>query len=90
MPVVAICSWPSHSAITLVSMPGVEEPHGSGVSQGVHGDVFAGQAGAGGGGCGEVDGEPVPDRVGGHRLTVGSREEGLSGPGCAFVEVGGE
>jgi hypothetical protein len=41
MLVVVICSWPSESAMTVVSS-GVKQPHRRGVPQGVGGDVFAG------------------------------------------------
>ena len=69
---------------------GVGEPHRGGVSQGVHRDVFAGQAWAIGRRGLEVNRESVGDRVGGHRRSGGAGEQCMPGFGRAFVEVGGE
>lgn len=50
---------PSHSAMTATSTPWAKLAHRCGVSQGVEGDVFLGDARTACCRCGEVDREPV-------------------------------
>lgn len=40
---VAVDSWPSHRAITAVSMPTARKPHRGRVPEGVHSDAGVGQ-----------------------------------------------
>jgi hypothetical protein len=73
--------------MTAASMPASRKVIAA-VWQGVHGDVLAGQAGAGGRGPGQVEAESPLDGVGGKRLAAWVREEGVAGTGGPLFEVG--
>ena len=63
---------------------GLEEAHRGGVTQGVDGDVLAGDSRAGRRGPGHVQCQALLDGVGGQRVSVGAGEEGLAGVGGRY------
>jgi hypothetical protein len=66
---------------------GLEETHRCGVSQGMYGDVLAGEVRADGRGLGQMEGEPSLNGVGGKRETARIREKGLAGTGRPLLKV---